>query len=89
MYTTAPAETLTADELWAGFGALRLLDDATAQLYEVSGEVSRLVDDAAWRNSAPSVRSLQRHLGELARAVGQEVAAVQAQQAVVRGGMAL
>jgi len=89
MYTTTPAEAPAAVDIWAGVSALRLLEDAEAQLYDISAETSRLIEDAAWRNSAVSVRALQKHLGELAQAIGREVVAVREQQARVRQGMQL
>lgn len=89
MHTTTPASLPAADQQWAGFAALRLLDEAEGALHALSGEVSRLVDDAGWRNRGTSVLSLQKLLGEVAKAIRREVAAIGDQRAVVRAGMNL
>lgn len=89
MFAPTPDEAPAADELWAAFGALRMLQDAEAQLYDLSAETSRLVDDVAWRNTATSVVSLQKLLGALAQQIGREVVSIREQQGHLRAGMQL
>lgn len=89
MFAPIPDLPPAADELWAVFGALRMLEEAEIQLHDVSAETSRLVDDVAWRNRAAGVRSLQRLLAELAQTIGHEVVAIRDQQAHMRAGMQL
>ena len=87
MYSIAHGEAPASTDIWAGFCALRLLQDAEDQLVAAEAVVTGLVADAAWRSEGLAVRSLRDALGRLHDAVRAEIVRVQEQQGIARAAV--